>query len=70
MRPLPPISFTQPLETLSNDQRDELAVALTRAALRCVGDWRPGRVLLMNCLFEELMRLEEAERQEACRVLN
>jgi hypothetical protein len=63
--PLLPISFTQPLESLSNDQRDELAVALARASLRCVGDWPWGRLRLLKFLAEELGKDEKPRPQES-----
>jgi hypothetical protein len=50
------INFTQALESIAQSQRDELAVAFARAALRCVEGWPWGKLKLMQFLSEELAK--------------
>jgi hypothetical protein len=42
------IGFTQALDTMSEDARDTLAIALVRAALKCVEGWPWGRLVLLK----------------------
>lgn len=54
----------KPLDCMSGPERDAVAVAFVRAALRCVAGGPWGRLALLKLLAEELVKDEDAERIE------